>query len=200
MSSTIRFSATSATHRELSNFYPFTPFSNHDTPFNGFDDNVLGLHFPSSEHYYQFQKYYNYNHPLAKVYALNVLLDPPKSALAVKQRAKRKEWVTYLIPEIADREERTLRFIDEIDQLTTYTELVWNGIRVQTMKRALELKFNLDTNPEMAQFLIDTYPHPLAELDDRFGNCSFWSEGGENMLGILLMQVRDELMRISMID
>lgn len=68
----------------------------------------------------------------------------------------------------------------------------WEQVKVQTMLDLLRIKF--EVNPEYAKRLIDTYPCTL--IEGGFWVDDFWgvtSAGGKNMLGKLLMKVRDEL-------
>lgn len=68
----------------------------------------------------------------------------------------------------------------------------WENIKVGVMKSLLEQKFE---DPVLAQQLIDTDPHELVE-GNSWGD-TFWGvcDGvGENVLGVLLMEVRANLM------
>jgi ribA/ribD-fused uncharacterized protein len=67
----------------------------------------------------------------------------------------------------------------------------WEGIKVDVMRRILRVKFK---NAVLRRELIDTYPAKLVEGNtwgDRFwGVCN---GVGQNMMGKLLMEIRDEL-------
>lgn len=68
----------------------------------------------------------------------------------------------------------------------------WNDIRVNVMRKALYLKFN--QNEELRYKLFGTRGYELIEGNNH-GDC-YWGvcKGvGENMLGKLLMEVRDNL-------
>lgn len=67
----------------------------------------------------------------------------------------------------------------------------WDDVKIQVMLELLRTKFS---DPELAQMLLDTGDAELIEGNwwgDRFWGVSKGS--GENHLGRLLMQVRDEL-------
>lgn len=67
----------------------------------------------------------------------------------------------------------------------------WEEVKVPIMEALLRMKFK---DPELKQKLIDTYPKPLVEYN--WWGDKFWGvyEGrGENMLGKLLMKIREEM-------
>ena len=67
----------------------------------------------------------------------------------------------------------------------------WEEVKVPVMEALLRMKFK---DPELKQKLIDTYPKPLVE--DNWWGDEFWGvcKGrGMNMLGKLLMKIRDEM-------
>ena len=69
----------------------------------------------------------------------------------------------------------------------------WERDRVNIMKKLLELKFE---HPELAQKLKDTGAH-TALIEGNTWNDTFWGKCngiGKNMLGKLLMKLRDELL------
>lgn len=82
-----------------------------------------------------------------------------------------------------------------------YIRSDWQNVSIGVMQKLLRTKFNLSTNPDLAQKLIDTYPHYLCEGNHWHDN--FWGDchcsrplcrgNGHNHLGKLLMLVRDEL-------
>jgi predicted NAD-dependent protein-ADP-ribosyltransferase YbiA (DUF1768 family) len=188
---TIRFNSTTSSHRELSNSYPFTPFSNHSTVFPGFDEG--GLHFPSVEHYYQYMKLMSFNTPKARLYAQSVIL-PAKSALLAKRLGSKFYYFQWLYPKVDQSEERLEIYQTAIPEWEEKIE-AWSLVRVSVMRRAIRLKFNHFMNPAITQFLINTFPEPLTEMDGRWDDERFWTEGGENMMGLLLMEWRNELVR-----
>lgn len=66
----------------------------------------------------------------------------------------------------------------------------WEQVKVPIMYGLLQKKFAL---PDMATKLVETYPHKLVE--ENWWHDTFWGvcQGqGNNMLGILLMQIRKE--------
>lgn len=73
----------------------------------------------------------------------------------------------------------------------------WEEWKVAEMKALLWAKFDPEDNPGLAQMLIDTGDAILEEgnsWNDRFwGICPPGSNNGENMLGKLLMEIREEL-------
>jgi ribA/ribD-fused uncharacterized protein len=72
----------------------------------------------------------------------------------------------------------------------------WADMRVLTMEQVLGAKF---ADRVLADRLVATHPHTLVEgntwHDDYWGDCHCGrcSVDGENQLGVLLMQLRDEL-------
>jgi len=60
------------------------------------------------------------------------------------------------------------------------------------MRTAIKAKFTQST--ELRELLLSTGAHPLVQLkpDDQFWG-SGWNGQGQNMLGVLLMELRDEL-------
>ena len=71
----------------------------------------------------------------------------------------------------------------------------WDEVRVSVMEDLLRLKFQ---NPELRSALVMTHPHYLEETNT-WGDV-FWGvcDGkGENHLGMLLMQIREENLHVS---
>jgi len=67
----------------------------------------------------------------------------------------------------------------------------WEEVKVQVMRDALRLKFN---TPQMKSKLLSTGDHFLVE--GNHWNDTFWgvcNGKGRNMLGFLLMEIREEL-------
>lgn len=68
----------------------------------------------------------------------------------------------------------------------------WESIKVQVMRRALEAKFQ--QHPELCDLLLGTGDAKLIEHTE---NDAYWGDGGngkgKNMLGQLLMEVRQQL-------
>lgn len=75
-----------------------------------------------------------------------------------------------------------------------YTPAEWNAVKVSIMKSLLEQKFDAKKNPELRARLLATDTKHLEEMN--WWGDTFWGtnkEGkGENMLGKLLMEVRDK--------
>jgi len=68
----------------------------------------------------------------------------------------------------------------------------WDNIKLDVMKKALEAKFK--QNKDLQAALLNTLPAELIEDSPRN---SFWGIGnsgkGENMLGLILMEIREDL-------
>lgn len=70
----------------------------------------------------------------------------------------------------------------------------WDEVKVDIMRLLVTIKFS--THKDLAEMLVLTHPHELEETN-HWGDV-FWGvcDGvGENQLGKILMDVRDELMR-----
>lgn len=67
----------------------------------------------------------------------------------------------------------------------------WETVKESIMLDALRLKFR---NPKLRALLIETKDHPLIENSpyDRYWGCGR-DGSGKNRLGVLLVQIRDEL-------
>ena len=70
----------------------------------------------------------------------------------------------------------------------------WESVKVEVMRRAVRAKFAQD--PHLRQILLGTDDEELVEHTSRD---AYWGDGGDgsgrNMLGRILMQVREELRR-----
>lgn len=67
----------------------------------------------------------------------------------------------------------------------------WDDVKINVMKDLLRIKFN---NPKMRDALLNTYPSKLVE--GNWWGDTFWGvceNEGENNLGKLLMELRDEI-------
>jgi N-glycosidase YbiA len=68
----------------------------------------------------------------------------------------------------------------------------WEGVKDNVMREAVYAKFS--QNPHIAKVLLGTYDEKLVEHTDKD---NYWADGGngkgKNMLGIILMEVRDRL-------
>ena len=72
----------------------------------------------------------------------------------------------------------------------------WNMVRLDVMRTAVQAKFTQIT--ELRKLLLNTGD---AELIDHSDADSYWADGGDgggrNMLGVVLMEVRDGLRQVS---
>lgn len=142
----IRFYSTADEWGEFSNFAPY--------PIR-----LDGATWPTSEHYFQAQKFVD-PAVLAKVRKARSPLEAARLGRSRKEKLRRD----------------------------------WESVKVGVMRKAVTAKFQ--QHPELATLLLSTGSAKIVErteLDD------FWGDGGDgrgaNMLGRILMQVRDELRR-----
>lgn len=144
MSDPIRFYRVGDDYGEFSNFAPF-PIE------------VDGKVWPTSEHYFQAQKFAGTEHEEE----LRTTPSPMEVATKGRDRAR------PLRPD-------------------------WDEVRDEVMFRALEAKFT--QHEELLELLLETGDRELVE---HTCNDSYWADGGdgsgENRLGILLMQLREQL-------
>lgn len=174
METTIYFYRENEQYGELSNFYPL-------------DSNPIiyqGKSYPTSEHLYQALKYLT--HPYATdrhiQYAelIRTTNTPNKSKiLANKRTALTYQW------------QRDLKMIiDQFPEVDINPE--WESIKDEMMTFVLKMKFN--SHPHCKHVLKSTRN---AKLTERTIKDNYWADGGDgsgkNMLGKLLMKVRDEL-------
>ncbi len=90
--------------------------------------------------------------------------------------------------------EHPLKGVKKFGQTLTVRE-DWKGIRLGVMLYGLRYKFS-ENNPILRQKLIDTGDQELQEgnyWNDKFWGVCLKTGEGENNLGSLLMQVRDEI-------
>ena len=125
--------------------------------FAGFPIRLDGELWPTSEHYFQAQKF--------------------------DDRAYRRKIRGAKTPMIAARLGR-----DRSKKLRRS----WESMKVEVMRKAVRAKF--EQHPDLAELLLSTGSAKIVEHTD---NDSYWGDGGDgsgtNMLGRILMQVRDEL-------
>lgn len=125
----------------------------------------------SVEHYYQSQKFMGVNHPdaIALVEAI-FNANSPEEAAKLGRRAQRTR------PELMRSD--------------------WDQVKPVVMLAALRRKFEMHQGPR--NMLLGTDNAPRASLVETSPHDYYWGEGhdgsGENTLGKLLMQVRDEMM------
>ena len=73
----------------------------------------------------------------------------------------------------------------------------WNGMRIDVMRSGLQAKF--DQHPDLQEKLMATYPRELVEGNkwhDTFWGVDLETQEGQNHLGRLLMEIREEYMEI----
>lgn len=128
----------------------FSNFSAH--PFE-----INGVVWPTSEHYFQAQKFLN-NDIQEKIRSI---ISPMDAALMGRDRS-------YPL------------------------RLDWEEVKDDIMRQAVLAKFS--QNKDIAQLLIDTGDK---EIIEHTKNDHYWADGGDgtgkNMLGIILMEVREQL-------
>lgn len=106
-------------------------------------------------------------------------------ALKAVRRDERAWVLASETPLIAKRRGRKIRVVD-----------YWSDVRVLVMEQVLEAKFAV---LDLADQLVATHPEKLVEgntwHDQYWGDCHCGRchGDGENMLGVALMQLRDEL-------
>ena len=134
---------------------PYGVFSN----FAPYPIEIDGTRWPTSEHYFQAQKFADESHREA----VRAAGSPMDAARMGRDRSR---------PLRAD----------------------WEAVKDDVMYRALVAKFTQHPGPRST--LLDTGD---AELIEHTANDAYWADGGDgsgrNMLGVLLMRVRDELRR-----
>ena len=76
-----------------------------------------------------------------------------------------------------------------------FDETVWDKCKVNVMQEAVLSKFQAvgATGDSLRELLLSTHPHPLLAIKGD----TFWgfhpAKGGENMLGVLLMRIREDM-------
>lgn len=132
----------------------FSNFSKHPV-------HLDGLVWPTAEHYYQAQKFWETD----------------------------KEWAMQIHQAKTAKEAATKGRLEEKQHLVRPD---WAQVKESIMKRALISKFTV--NPEIKYKLLSTGTRPIEETSPRD---YYWGTGidhsGLNRLGLLLMEVRDEL-------
>jgi N-glycosidase YbiA len=143
--STINFYSTRDAYGEFSNFAPFSI-------------KLDGLRWPTSEHYFQAQKFVG--KPACEV------IRTTKSAMQAAQLARR----------------------------TPGLRSDWDYVRDDIMRRALYAKFT--QHEALRALLLGT---KNAKLVEHTVNDSYWGDGGDgsgkNRLGVLLMELREQLLK-----
>ena len=142
----VRFYSVADEYGDFSNFAEF-PIS------------LDGELWPTSEHYFQAQKF--------------------------EDRAQRRKIRNAKTPMIAARLGRDRRKKVRRD---------WESVKVEVMRKAVRAKF--EQHEDLRELLLSTGDAKIVEHTE---NDSYWGDGGDgsgkNMLGRILMQVRDQLRR-----
>ena len=137
-------------YRTTDDYGEFSNFSHHRIWLDG-------AHWPTSEHFFQAQKFHD---------------------AAYRERIRRAHSPMDAANLGRDRKQKL--------------RSDWESVKVEVMRKALRAKFT--QHDELRQLLLDTGD---AKLVEHTGNDSYWGDGGDgrgrNMLGQLLMQVREEL-------
>lgn len=175
----------------LSNFYPFVSRLSRCPGAESPLIRTSGGHvFESSEHLYQWSKFVMIKD---SVYALRIR----QSATA--QDAKRLSLIgayqSYLKELNPQQSKASLR--RETD--AKFKKYFTRDRCTVVMRKALRLKFDMERNPELCLALTSTYPRRLCE-HERAREGAKWgisptTRKGENLLGVLLMKRRLELLK-----
>lgn len=175
---------------EFSNFYP-SPIS------------VDKIFYLSVEHFYQCQKFYDPSNPTMMAYfTLMTQCDSPQKCKDMGNQVKNYRGSRWYI----NKEKKELGLVwDAVDFYRDKVKIVpnWDEIRVDVMRRGLKAKFGSSSefpfgqNPKLGKLLKETGEAELVEDSPRD---SFWGiatekDGtpGKNMLGKLLMELRNDL-------
>lgn len=95
---------------------------------------------------------------------------------------KKREMIARVTPSVSKKKGRTLELRED-----------WEDIKFEVMKTALRIKFS---QPEWKKILLDTKDEVLIEWNnwrDEIWGVNSKTGWGQNLLGIALMQVREEL-------
>lgn len=187
---TITFKSNKKNYNFLSNFYPYTKYNN--LPFNSFI--IHNLKFNSVEHYYQYikiryiaKKYVEFS-DILYIYAKNII--NTKNALDVKKMSSKIALSNFLYSNIKIKITKK-----NILEKLSHIIIDWNyTYSVKFMKIGLEAKFNINVNPELCLELISTGNKKLGESGGRSKNK--WDINGKNILGRLLMEIRENLKEV----
>lgn len=165
---------------------PNFQFSNYA---EGYPITIDGVKYPTTEHYYQAQKYiYNGNTLADQEYAALIISQstPNKAKILATQKPGKQNfaWVKPL-------KETIQQFAGKV-----HLNPEWDSVKVDVMRKALFAKFSAQ-NPKLVKMLLATND---ALLMEDAPNDSFWGIGkdgkGQNWLGKLLMERREELRKI----
>ena len=144
--------------------------------------------FSSVEHMYQWLK-------IAEGLGLVTYADDTilraESAKAAKSATSQTNLINYLIttPERSEESKASIkRWL--VAEFARFQE---EDLSREWMTTALKLKYSWTHNPGLAHYLVSTGSAPLGEAVNR-GQASYWNKKGQNTLGILLMQIRNNLL------
>jgi predicted NAD-dependent protein-ADP-ribosyltransferase YbiA (DUF1768 family) len=175
----------------MSNFYPMVRnYSFPGTPKPATSDHLF-VHdtdgaFASVEHYYQWCKILI----IDPDYARDVIR-PASSPRLAKTLASKKAWVDhrYEVVNVSGSKKVTKKALAQLftDRINSWRVL---GHHLMAMRVGLRLKYI--QNPELRQALVRTQGAPLGELGR--SPWDYWAKTGCNMLGRLLVELRDELL------
>jgi ribA/ribD-fused uncharacterized protein len=174
MESPINFYSATASFGVFSNFYPCKIV-------------YRDKEYPTSEHAFQAAKFDYPGASQASLEYAELIRQEPSPAkiffLAKQKDLSGLEWRVKLTETI--RKYRTLGVVLRPN---------WDSLKVGIMKEILRVKFSL--NGKLCNQLLETDGYPLVEHTSRD---KFWGDGGngmgKNMLGKLLMEVREELLQ-----
>lgn len=145
-----------------------------------------GRPFSTSEHLYQFMKFFHPGATADEIEYADIIRQadtPYKAKILASQRcSSRWKWMLPLNKIITEYKNR--RVSPRPD---------WDAVRIPIMREILIMKFRVDT--ECREILWKTEHAPIAEHTT---TDTFWADGGgngrgQNMLGRLLVEVREQL-------
>lgn len=173
----ILFYDKSAPYYEFSNFYPVKKLF------------IDGDQYLSTEHYFQAEKF---NYPDAEFYRDIIILadSPMKVKMLGSQNPTHRFGQNWVVNKHIDLG-RVVDVINQNKKLKIRPD--WDNVRVDVMKKALKYKFK---NADLEELLLETDDKQLIENSP---NDLFWGNGyrsggnGQNMLGKLLMELRESI-------
>lgn len=169
----IRFYDPKSTYYELSNFYPASFV-------------IDGVEWPTSEHYYQAMKFPNCPEYIQLIRSC----DTPNKAFQLAGQRKLSGYKTKWM--ISKTNRKTINEAIEVFRAIAVLRSDWNLVKEDVMMTALRAKFT--QNAKLKHLLLSTGTAELVEASPRD---SYWGEGrdgkGQNRLGKLLMELRNEL-------
>lgn len=169
-------------HSYLSNFYPFVAHPPEGLKLKGSFKDKDGKKFKTSEHYFQYHKYLI----IDPEYANTVIYDNKKTAFEIKSLAGQGVYVQWKYDK--SKAEGIKKTKTSILKEFKSKKQEWNKKSVDVMKKALYMKFT--QNEHLKEKLLSTGDAKLEEIG-RYSR-DFWANTGQNMLGILLEELRDQ--------